>query len=213
MEEYIEPHPDRAVLLTIDMQNDFSLPGAPAEIKGTDAAVPRIKQLVETFRSTDSPIVHVVRLYKEDGANVDLCRRKKVQSGAEIVRPGTNGAELLDELKPEPDICLDVEQLLNGEFQEVGPGEWIMYKPRWGAFYGTGLDAFLTHHSIDTLIVCGCNFPNCPRTTMYEASERDYRLVFVPDATSGVYNRGIEELENIGVAVKNTAETIKWISE
>lgn len=88
-----------------------------------------------------------------------------------------------------------------------------MYKPRWSAFYRTGLKDFLTAQSVDTVVICGCNFPNCPRSTAYEASERDYRLVFVADATSGVYERGIEELENIGVAVQSTTDTIEWIVE
>lgn len=88
-----------------------------------------------------------------------------------------------------------------------------MYKRRWGAFYRTELDDFIAARSVDTVVVCGCNYPNCPRTTIYEASERDYRLVFVSDATSGVYERGIEEIEDIGVAVRETADTIDWISE
>ena len=88
-----------------------------------------------------------------------------------------------------------------------------MYKPRWSAFYRTDLNDFLETRSIDTIVVCGCNFPNCPRTTIYEASERDYRIVFVSDATSGIYDRGIQELENIGVATKETEALIKWITE
>lgn len=86
-----------------------------------------------------------------------------------------------------------------------------MYKPRWSAFYRTDLDEFLAARSIDTVVVCGCNFPNCPRATIYEASERGYRLVLVSDATSGVYERDINELENIGVVVRDTVETIEWI--
>lgn len=213
MNEYIRPHRDSAVLLTIDTQNDFTLPGAPAEIEGTAEAVPRMQRLVETFRSKDKPIVHVVRLYEQDGSNVDRCRRERIESGAEIVRPGTDGAELVEELKPSANVRLDADQLLHGEFQEVGSREWIMYKPRWSAFYRTELDDFLDALSVDTVVVCGCNFPNCPRTTIYEASERDYRLVIVSDATSGVYERGIMELENIGVTVRETADTVRWISE
>lgn len=213
MEEYIRPHENSAVLLTIDTQNDFTLPGAPAEIQGTAEAVPQMQRLVEAFRSENAPIVHVIRLYKQDGSNVDKCRRDTIESGAEIVRPGTDGAELVEELKPSADTRLDADQLLRGGFQEVGPQEWIMYKPRWSAFYRTDLDDFLANRSVDTVVVCGCNFPNCPRTTMYEASERDYRLVFVSDATSGVYERGIEELENIGVTVQDTADAIEWISQ
>lgn len=212
VDEYIRPHPDSAALLTIDTQNDFTLPGAPAEIDGTAEAVPQMRRLVETFRSENAPIVHIVRLYKEDGSNVDHCRRKAIEAGAAIVQPGTDGAELVDELKPSVDSRLDANRLSDDEFQEIGPQEWIMYKPRWGAFYRTDLDEFLDAQSVDTIVVCGCNFPNCPRATIYEASERDYRLVFVPDATSGVYDRGLRELENIGVAVKQTGEAIEWMA-
>lgn len=213
MDEYTRPRPDSAVLLTIDVQNDFTRPGAPAEIEGTAEAVPRMRRLVEAFRSADAPIVHVVRLYRRDGSNVDRCRRETVESGAGIVRPGTDGAELVDELKPSAETGLDADLLLGGGFQTVGSREWIVYKPRWSAFYRTDLEEFLAARSIDTVAVCGCNFPNCPRTTIYEASERDYRLVFVPDATSGTYERGLEELENIGVSVRGTGDTVEWISE
>lgn len=213
MDEYVEPHRKSAALLTIDTQNDFTVPGAPAEIDGTAEVVPQIQRLTEAFRAAEAPIVHVIRLYEEDGSNVDQCRRKAIESRADIVRPGSEGAELVEELKPSGEVQLDADQLLQGDFQEVGPQEWIMYKPRWGAFYRTGLEEFLAARSVDTVIVCGCNFPNCPRTTVYEASERDYRLVFVEDATSGVYERGLAELEDIGVAVKDTADTIDWISD
>ena len=212
MNENVRPRRDSAVLLTIDTQEDFTVPGAPAEIDGTAEAVPRMKRLVEAFRAEDAPIVHVVRLYKQDGSNVDQCRRADIEAGAEIVRPGTEGAELVEALKPSGDVRLDSERLLAGEFQAIGPSEWVLYKPRWGAFYRTDLQDFLEDRSIDTIVTCGCNFPNCPRTTIYEASERDHRLILVPDATSGVYERGLEELENIGVAVNDTDGTIEWLA-
>lgn len=37
----VTPQFDRAALITIDLQNDFSLPGAVAEIPGTDEVMPR----------------------------------------------------------------------------------------------------------------------------------------------------------------------------
>jgi hypothetical protein len=49
------------------------------------------------------------------------------------------------------------------------------------------------------VVFVGCNFPNCPRTSMYEASERDFRVVCVEDAISGMYEQGRRELDNIGV--------------
>lgn len=74
-----------------------------------------------------------------------------------------------------------------------------MYKPRWGPFFGTPLDHHLREQGISTLVFCGANFPNCPRTSIYEASERDFRVVVVRDATSGLYERGDRELMNIGL--------------
>jgi nicotinamidase-related amidase len=212
MDEYTRPDPERSALLTIDTQNDFTLPDAPAEIPGTADAVPEMERLVEGFRAEARPVVHVVRLYREDGSNVDQCRKQAVEDGAGIVRPGTDGAELVAELKPSGDVALDADRLLRGEFQTVGTNEWILYKPRWGAFYSTDLDDFLRERSVNTVVVCGCNFPNCPRTTIYEASERDYRIVLVPDATSGTYARGLGELEDIEVALMDGEETIEWIS-
>ena len=143
---------------------------------------------------------------------MDRCRRANIEDGATVVRPGTDGAELVEALRPSSDTRLDTERLLAGQFQRIGPGEYVMYKPRWSAFYRTDLADFLETRGVDTVVVCGCNVPNCPRTTIYEASERDYRIVFVPDATSGVYERGVRELENIGVGIKRTAETIDWLT-
>jgi hypothetical protein len=43
-----------------------------------------------------------------------------------------------------------------------------------------------------------------PRTSIYEASERDYRVVLVGDAVLGLYDRGRIEMANIGVLVLST---------
>ncbi len=85
-----------------------------------------------------------------------------------------------------------------------------MYKPRWGAFYGTSLEDLLRALGVTTVVVLGCNFPNCPRTTVYEASERDLRVVLVHDATSGIYERGRGELEAIGVRLMTAEECLSW---
>lgn len=77
---------------------------------------------------------------------------------------------------------------------------------RWGAFFQTPLDAHLRSLGVSTVVVAGCNFPNCPRTSIYEASERDYRAAIVTDAVSGIYERGLTELRNIGVATLTTDE-------
>ncbi len=61
---------------------------------------------------------------------------------------------------------------------------------------------------MDTTVFSGCNFPNCPRTSIYEASERDYRVALARDAVSGLYERGERELEGIGVAVLDAIDIV-----
>jgi len=212
MNDYLTPDAAHAALLTIDTQRDFTLPGAPAEIAGTMAVVPKMVRLLHAFRRSGKPIIHVVRLYREDGANVDLCRRADIEGGEQIVAPGSGGAELVDALKPAPNVRLDAERLLGGAMQKIGPREWAMYKPRWGAFYQTPLEVHLRDLGVTTIAVCGCNYPNCPRTTVYEASERDFRALLVADAVSGLDDRGAQELRNIGVALLDTDACVAWLS-
>jgi nicotinamidase-related amidase len=200
-----------AALLTIDTQNDFTLPNSSFAITGTFEIVPKMSQVLHAFRTVHKPIIHVIRIYNSDGSNVDLCRRRAIAELAnKLVIAGTQGAELVNELKPSSSskVTLDTELLLQGKIQQVASKEWIMYKPRWGAFYATPLEKHLHELRINTVVICGCNFPNCPRTTVYEASERDFRVVLISDATSNVYERGLQELDNIGVELMTSDDCI-----
>jgi nicotinamidase-related amidase len=97
---YLEPDLSSTVLLTIDAQRNFTLSGAPAEIPGTAEVVPGMRRLVRAFRQSNRPVVHVVRLYRPDGSNVDLCRRYDAERGKCVVLPGTGGVKFVsvDEL-------------------------------------------------------------------------------------------------------------------
>jgi nicotinamidase-related amidase len=110
-------------------------------------------------------------------------------------------------------VQLDTERLLRGEVQPIGAHEVVMYKPRWGAFFQTPLQAHLEGLGVSTLVFCGVNFPNCPRTSIYEASERDFRIVLATDAISGLYDRGRQELAGIGVTLMSAAELTAQLPE
>jgi hypothetical protein len=47
--------------------------------------------------------------------------------------------------------------------------------------------------------------------SIYEASERDFRIVLVSDALSRLDERGIKECRAIGVDVRNLASTLEWL--
>jgi nicotinamidase-related amidase len=194
-----------AALVTIDVQTD-TLDGRPLEIPGTSAAVPAIARLAGAFRAAGRPIVHVVRLYVADGSNAERSRRALVRGPVPVLRPGTPGRALAAGVAPEGAPDLDDDLLLAGGLQPLGPGEVVMYKPRWGAFHRTPLDDHLRDQGVTTLVFAGCNYPNCPRMSIYEASERDYRIVLADDATSGVDDRARAEMVNIGVFCTPVAE-------
>jgi nicotinamidase-related amidase len=208
---YTTPDFAAAALITIDTQRDV-LDGGPLEIPGTSAALDPIRALVTAFREAGRPIVHVVRLYEPDGANVDLCRRRSIEGGARVLASGTPGSQLAPQLLPAPDLRLDHELLLAGIVQTLGPQESAIYKPRWGAFYNTPLEDHLREQDVTTLVFCGANFPNCPRTSIYEASERDFRVVLARDAISGLYERGQQELTGIGVQLMSAVEVARALA-
>jgi nicotinamidase-related amidase len=209
MDAYTEPHFASSALITIDTQNDFTLSDGACPIEGTQEVIPNMVKLLQAYRRRQRPIVHVVRLYPTDSSDAERCRRQDIAAGLSFVAPGSDGAELVAQLKPDPDVRLNDEQLLRGELQQIGAQEFILYKPRWGAFYRTQLNPFLQERAVDTLVFCGCNFPNCPRSSLYQASERDYRLVLVNDALSQLYSRGETEMRNIGVALMATDEVVE----
>ena len=213
VDPHLAPHWDSAALITIDMQRDFLSEGAHG-IAGTTEVLPRLARLTEAFRSAGRPIVHIVRLYPADGQDVDRVRRSAVRAGVAFVRPGSPGRLLatdlvtgLGETWPER-TELDDEALLRGEAQQFGPAEYALYKPRWGAFYRTRLDDLLATHRVDTLVFAGCNLPNCPRASIIEAHERDYRVVLVTDAISQASDQGFREIAGLGTVLCTTAEVV-----
>jgi nicotinamidase-related amidase len=153
LNDFTLPDRNHCVLLTIDVLRDSTAENAPLEIKGTLEAVPFIQKLVQAFRDDQKPIIHVVRLYRHDGSNVDLYRRSIVESGKQMVAPGSDGSDLMSELKPNYHIKLDPDLLLSGKLQKIGPLEWIMYKPRWGAFYNTPLEKHLRLIDVNTAAI------------------------------------------------------------
>lgn len=207
---YTRPHAESAALVLIDVQHDFYAEDAPMPIAGTSAAIPAMARLAAEFRARTLPIVHVVRLYHSDGSNADLVRKQAIEQGARFAVPGSAGSQIAPELLPNP-VELDHQLLLGGELQQIGPREHAMYKSRWGAFYETKLEQHLRDAGSDTLVFVGCNYPNCPRTSIYEASERDFRTVLVSDALSGLDDRGIKECRAIGVDVRDLSATLAWL--
>jgi len=212
MNDYCFPDKGKSALLTISAQRDFSRADSPICAKGIERALPAVLRLIETFRKQSAPIFHSVRLYRPDGSNVEPCRRSAVEEGLRIFMPGSFGAELMDALNPAPDVRLDPEALLNGDFQELADNEYVFYRPRWGAFHNTSLEEELRSRGITTVVICGFSFSTGTRATVYEASARDFRIVVVPDAISNASEPAIAELGRLGVYLMQSKSCCPWIA-
>ncbi|WP_214110883.1 cysteine hydrolase family protein [Acrocarpospora catenulata] len=207
-DSHTAPNFASSALITIDVQRDF-LSDSPYGIAGTTEILPAIQQAVTAYRQAARPVIHIIRLYEVGGANADLVRRTLLETGVNIAAPGTPGSELAPGLSPGPNLAPDV--LLSGRPQQLGPKEYAVFKPRWGAFYRTALEDLLTQLRVDTLVFSGCNLPNCPRASMIEASERDYRVVLLRDAVSRVSESALDELAGIGVHPMTVEELTKQL--
>jgi nicotinamidase-related amidase len=209
VDPYVAPQLNRSALLVIDTQVDF-LDGGSSPIPGTTQVLPMIAEILDAFRREGRPIVHVVRLYQGD--DVDLARRTLLASSPDIVRPGSPGSQIAPTLRSQGAMDLDPERLLTGEFQELGASEWAMWKPRWGAFYRTRLEEHLRRQHVTTVVLAGCNYPNCPRATAYGASERDLRVLLAADALSGVLPYHWAEADRMGVLHARTHQIVQALS-
>lgn len=196
---YTRLSPERCALLVIDVQNDYGDPRGAVPMPGIEEAIPAVVEVIEVFRAARLPVVHVVRLYWEDGSNVDPCRRWQVEQGElRAVAPGSWGAQLVPSTNP-TGADLDAERLLAGGFQELAPLEYAMYKPRFSAFHDTPLHAFLQEKGVDSVVIVGLTFPNCVRATQFGATDLDYRVGVVPGACTEVHEEGLRAMQRVGV--------------
>lgn len=62
--------------------------------------------------------------------------------------------------------------------------------------------------ALDTIVVAGCNLPSCPRATLFDATERDFRSVLVVDAVSQLSDERLTDLEAIGVRLLQTRHVV-----
>ncbi len=68
---------------------------------------------------------------------------------------------------------------------EPAPGDIIITKRQWGAFYATDLDQQLRRRGIRTLLIAGVATEFGVESTVRAAYDQGYALVFVEDAISG----------------------------
>lgn len=186
--------PRKAALLVIDMQNGFIDPNSALCVAGAAATVPTCARALNRARELGMPVFHVVREYAEDGSDVEAVRHAAWRDGGKPVSRACVNPRSLDEPAP----------------LAPQPGDRVVVKPRFSAFFGTGLDLVLRRLGVGTVVLIGTTTPNCIRTTCYDALSLDYNAVVLEDCTSSrtpaVQTANIEDMRFIGAHIMTCDE-------
>ncbi len=126
------------------------------------SAIPRIAELIRTFRARSLPVIypHVAPKTEHDRGGL----ASKMPSLLEV---DAKGYEMVKEVAPQP-------------------GDLLLPKIHASAFSGTPLASYLVHLGVDSLIVTGCSTSGCVRATVVDASAANYKVAVPYDA---VYDR------------------------
>lgn len=155
--------PRSTALVLVDLQRGI-VSRQTAPHAATDV-VARAARLADRFRTRGALVVLVRVAYAADGRDRLALRMDATPLSTAHVAP--DFSEPVAELGPKP-------------------GDLVITKHQWGAFYGTELDLQLRRRGVRTLVLGGISTNFGVESTARDANERGYEQVFVEDAMAGL---------------------------
>ncbi len=200
--------PARAALLIIDMQVDFAAPGGALgrgglDLSGVPNALAAAGRLARAARGANVPVLFVA-LQTQAETDSPAWRERIRRRGGDpdqataLCRRESPGAALIGPL-PEP-------------------GDTVIAKTRYSAFFQTELDLVLKAMGVDTLVVCGLTTESCVDSTVRDAFHLDYHVFVAGDACAAyqddLHTAALKSLE-LNCAILATADEIvdAWKNE
>ncbi|MCL4400318.1 hydrolase [Patescibacteria group bacterium] len=126
-----------------------------------DIIIKNASSLAEAFRKAGSPVFLVRVTPSPDG----LDALKPVADAVMQRTDSPDWADIVPEMGPKP-------------------GDFIITKRQWGAFYGTELDLELRRRGITTIVLCGISTNIGVESTARFAYEYGYNQIFAEDASA-----------------------------
>jgi len=154
--------PDSTAAVVVDMQNGFCHPDGSLYAPPSEEAIAPVNDVIETAREAGARVVFTRDVHPEEQFE-DAHYYDEFARWGEHVVEGSWDAELVDELA-------------------VEPGDHVVEKHTYDAFYNTELDGWLDARGIDDLLVCGTLANVCVLHTAGSAGLRDFRPILVTDA-------------------------------
>lgn len=147
----------KPAIIVVDMLKDAFTGKDPSSIEEYLRIVPRIKELLDKARGLGIPIIFACDSFLEGDFIFGGKRPYSVR--------GTEGAEVIDELKPRSQI-------------EILP------KRRFSAFFKTDLDQTLRLLGIDTVVIAGINTHVCVLATAIDSVCNDFNAIVLEDCSA-----------------------------
>ena len=192
----------KEAVIIIDMQNGFIDPASPLCVAGAQAAVPVCAAVMNAARTTGRMTVYMNRSYRDDGTDVERTRYAVWNSGGRPLSPGCP-----------PEISAQNPPALAPQ-----PGDFVIRKPRFSAFFNTDLDLLLRRRRIKKIYLIGTATPNCIRTTCYDGLSLDYEVTIIEDACSSatpeIQQSNIDDMRRIGAEIISADTAIhRWTDD
>jgi biuret amidohydrolase len=154
---------EKSALLVIDMQKFFLDPASPSFTCGGIDILPALKMLIQEFRNAGRPVIYTAHVHHPDRLDAGIM--------------GWWWEGMCIEGSPQSMIHEDIAP---------EPGDKIIYKHRYSAFYNTDLDTILRCLKIEDLVITGIMTNMCCESTARDAYYRDYRVFFPADCNGSI---------------------------
>jgi nicotinamidase-related amidase len=152
-----------SALLVVDMQEFFLDPHSPTFTCGGVAIIPTVRAMIGAFRERGRPVIYTRHVHHPDNLDSGIM--------------GWWWKGMCVEGSPESGIHAELAPR---------PGDKVVTKHRYSAFFGTDLEIVLRCLKIEDLVVAGIMTNMCVESTARDAYYRDFR-VFVPaDGTGSI---------------------------
>ena len=168
--------PDRTALLVIDMQRDFLDPRGMCGLEGEGylrlrAIIPTLRATLEAVRGAGTTIIHTREGYGHDLSDLPASRHgggigESGPLGRFLIR-GEAGHDFIEELPP-------------------APGETVIDKAGFSAFFRTGLEEHLRAAGISHLLFSGVTTQCCVLSSLREAVDRDFYCLLLEDCCAAL---------------------------
>jgi len=159
----------RLAAIVCDMIEDFIRPDGPLPVGGEGLRIiPNLQRLKEFCRRRALPFVYANDSLMPD----DFLFRSRMRPHA---LRGTAGTRVIDELSPEP-------------------GDLVVHKRRFSAFFRTDLDITLKEWGVDTVVLGGVATEVCILTTAYDAVCHNFEVIVLEDCCASRFRENHEKV-------------------